>query len=421
MRELFIVFQRDFLAHANTRGFVISTVLVPILISAMFVLPAMINASSTRKLALVNEAPASVGAAFTRALSDAPRSDRDNRYTIAPVAGPFESLRASLNERVLTKEFDGYVVIPADVLSGAKILYRAQSVSSPRVIFDLQLAAQRAVQTERLSHEEVDASVMKVLWERVDVDSVRVTAQGEKPGSAVSGFLFAYLIAFLIYMLTVMYGAAILRSVFEEKTNRISEIVVSSVPSGRFLAGKILGVGAAAMLQVTIWVVVIFGVLGLPALASKMQLSEGTLSVLAIDPGVAISFVVFFLLGFFLYASMFAALGSAVTSEQEAQSMQGLLFLPIIVPLLFIGAIINDPDGRPSQLLSLIPFTSPVAMPMRLASAPVPPSEILVSAIVLALTLAAITWAAGKIYRIGILSTGKRPNLAELYRWVRAS
>jgi ABC-2 type transport system permease protein len=101
--------------------------------------------------------------------------------------------------------------------------------------------------------------------------------------------------------------------------------------------------------------------------------------------------------------------------------MQGLLFLPIIVPLLFLGAIINDPDGRASHLLSLIPFTSPVAMPMRLASAPVPASEILVSMIVLALTLAAITWAAGKIYRIGILSTGKRPNLAELYRWVRAS
>lgn len=421
MRELFIVFQRDFLAHANTRAFVIGTVLVPILISAMFVLPAMVNASSTRRLALVNDAPASVGAAFARALTDAARSERDNRYIVTPVSGSFESLRASLNERVLSKEFDGYVVIPEGVLSGAKILYRAQSVSSPRVIFDIQLAAQRAVQTERLSHEEVDPSIMKALWERVDVDSVRVTAQGEKPGSAVSGFLFAYLIAFLIYMLTVMYGAAILRSVFEEKTNRISEIVVSSVPSGRFLAGKVLGVGAAAMLQVTIWVVVVFGVLALPALASKMQLSQGTLSVLAIDPGVAVALVLFFLLGFFLYASMFAALGSAVTSEQEAQSMQGLLFLPIIVPLLFLGQIINDPDGRVSQVLTLIPFTSPVAMPMRLASAPVPASEIFISGIVLALTLVAITWAAGKIYRIGILSTGKRPNLAELYRWVRAS
>jgi ABC-2 type transport system permease protein len=136
---------------------------------------------------------------------------------------------------------------------------------------------------------------------------------------------------------------------------------------------------------------------------------------------VAISLVLFFLLGFFLYASMFAALGSAVTSEQEAQSMQGLLFLPIIVPLMFMGSIINDPDGRAAHLLSLIPFTSPVAMPMRLTSAPVPAVEILISAIVLALTLAAITWAAGKIYRFGILATGKRPNLAELYRWVRAS
>jgi ABC-2 type transport system permease protein len=419
MRELFIVFQRDFLAHVNTRAFIIGTILVPIIIASMFLLPILANPSASRTLALVNEAPASVGDAFARSLSAKPRTDRDNRYLVKPVAGRFESLRASLNERVLAKEFDGYVVIPAEVLSGGKVLYRAQSVSSPRVIFDLSLAAQRAVQTERLSHKDVDAATMEVLWQRIDVDSVRITPQGEKPGSAVSGFLVAYLIAFVIYFLTVMYGASILRSVFEEKTNRISEIVVSSVPSGRFLAGKVLGVGAAAMVQVTIWIVVVVALLGLPALASRMP--DGSLSALAMEPHVAISLVLFFLLGFFLYASMFAALGSAVTSEQEAQSMQGLLFLPIIVPLMFMGSIINDPDGRAAHLLSLIPFTSPVAMPMRLTSAPVPAVEILISAIVLALTLAAITWAAGKIYRFGILATGKRPNLAELYRWVRAS
>jgi ABC-2 type transport system permease protein len=224
-------------------------------------------------------------------------------------------------------------------------------------------------------------------------------------------------VAFLIYILVVMYGASILRSVFEEKRNRISEIVVSSISAGRFLTGKILGVGAAAVLQVVIWAVIVFAIMGLPILL----VSSDTMALLSVDPGVAAALLFFFLVGFFLYASMFAALGAASSSEQDAQSMQGLLFVPIIVPLLFMGTVINDPAGRTAQVLSLIPFTSPITMPMRLASAPVPAGEIVTSALVLFAMLLLVTWAAGKIYRIGILSTGKRPGLVDLYRWVRTA
>jgi ABC-2 type transport system permease protein len=421
MREMLIVFQRDFLAHVNTRAFIISTILVPTLTAVMLMLPQVMDAGATRTFVLVNEASEHVGTTFAQSLTAAPRTERDNRYFIKRETGAFASLRASLNERVLANEIEGYVVIPSDVLSGAKILYRARSVSSPKVIFDLQLAAQRAVQSEKLQQSGVDSATVQVLWERVSVDSVRITRQGEKPGSAYSGFMFAYLVAFLIYILVVMYGASILRSVFEEKRNRISEIVVSSIPAGRFLAGKILGVGAAAVLQVVIWAAIVLTILGLPILSSSLQVSSDTVALLSVDPGVAAALLFFFLVGFFLYASMFAALGAASGSEQDAQSMQGLLFVPIIVPLLFMGAVINDPAGRTAQVLSLIPFTSPITMPMRLASAPVPAGEIVTSSLVLLATLLVFTWAAGKIYRIGILSTGKRPGLVELYRWMRTA
>lgn len=417
MREMFIVFQRDFLAHVNTRAFIISTILVPTLIAVMFVLPRVMDAGTARTFVLVNEASDHVGDTFVQALTAEPRTARDNRYAIKREPGRFERLRAPLNERVLANEIEGYVVLPRDLLSGQKILFRARSVSSPKVIFDLQLAAQRAVQSEKLRQAGVGSEMVQVLWERVNVESVRITQQGEKPGSAISGFMFAYLVAFLIYILVVMYGASILRSVFEEKRNRISEIVVSSISAGGFLTGKILGVGAAAVVQVVIWAAIVFTILGLPIL----PVSSDTMALLSVDPGVAAALLFFFLVGFFLYASMFAALGAASSSEQDAQSMQGLLFVPIIVPLLFMGAVINDPAGRTAQVLSLIPFTSPITMPMRLASAPVPAGEILTSSLVLLAMLLAITWAAGKIYRIGILSTGKRPGLVELYRWVRTA
>jgi ABC-2 type transport system permease protein len=419
MREMLIVFQRDFLAHVNTRAFIISTILVPTLIAVMFILPRVMDSGSARTFVLVNEASGSVGDTFVQALTAEPRTARDNRYTLEHEPGRFETLRPALNERVLANEIEGYVVIPPDVLTGQKVLYRARSVSSPKVIFDLQLAAQRAVQSEKLRQSGVSNDMMQVLWQRVNVDSVRITQQGEKPGSALSGFMFAYLVAFLIYILVVMYGASILRSVFEEKRNRISEIVVSSISAGRFLTGKILGVGAAAVVQVVIWAVIVVTILGLPILSGNI--SADTTSILAVDPEVAVALLFFFLVGFFLYASMFAALGAAASSEQDAQSMQGLLFVPIIVPLLFMGAVINDPAGRTAQVLSLIPFTSPITMPMRLASAPVPAGELVTSALVLLATLLVILWAAGKIYRIGILSTGKRPGLVELYRWVRTA
>jgi ABC-2 type transport system permease protein len=417
MHEMLIVFQRDFLAHVHSRAFIISTILVPTLIAVMFILPRAIDAGAARTFVLVNEASDHVGDTFAQALTVEPRNPRDNRYSIERETGSFNALRGSLNERVLGNEIEGYVVIPSDFLSGQKILYRARSVSSPKVIFDLQLAAQRAMQSEKLRQAGVGSEMVQVLWERVDVDSVRITPQGEKPGSALSGFMFAYLVAFLIYILVVMYGASILRSVFEEKRNRISEIVVSSISAGRFLTGKILGVGAAAVLQVVIWVVIVFTILGLPIL----PVSSDTVALLSVAPGVAAALLFFFLVGFFLYASMFAALGAASSSEQDAQSMQGLLFVPVIVPLLFMAAVINDPAGRTAQVLSLIPFTSPITMPMRLASAPVPAGELITSAAVLLATLLATTWAAGKIYRIGILSTGKRPGLVELYRWVRTA
>lgn len=213
-----------------------------------------------------------------------------------------------------------------------------------------------------------------------------------------------------------------MRSVFEEKTNRIAEVLMSTIRASHLMAGKIIGVGSAAVAQVLIWAAITAVVVSQSdRLGEGFRLPDTALQALNVPLSTGILLFLYFLLGFFLYASVFAMVGAAVTSEQEAQSVQFLALLPMITPMLFLQSILNAPLGRLSTVLGLVPFTSPITMPMRLASTPVPPLEIAASLALLAAGIAAVAWVAGKIYRVGILSTGKRPGVAELARWIRSA
>jgi ABC-2 type transport system permease protein len=156
-------------------------------------------------------------------------------------------------------------------------------------------------------------------------------------------------------------------------------------------------------------------------LGERFAVPDTVSRVVQVEPLTGVLLFVFFLLGFFLYASVFAIVGAAVTSEQEAQSVQFVALIPLIAPLLFLESILNSPLGPTATTLGLVPFTAPIAMPMRMASTPVPGVEIAVSVALLLVGIAAVAWVAGKVYRLGILSTGKRPTLAELLHWVRSA
>ena len=422
MTELMLIVKRELLERVRSRSFLIGTILFPILMGGIIVLPNLMGGSGrTRSFVLVDEAPAGVGDRFIDAMSTPPSSERDNRYRVERVNGTLASLRADLNNRVLNNDIDAYVALGPDVLETSELIYRARSISSLTVMRDLRIAASRAVQEERLKRAGLEGSRVTSLIRQVDVNGARVTRRGEEAGSAISTFLVAYAVTFLIYFMTVFYGVNVMRSVLEEKTNRIAEVLVSSMRPAHLMAGKILGVGSAALLQVLIWMSI--SVVGLKSgvLMRRFDIGPEVLSAFRVEPWVGALLVVFFLLGFFLYASLFAALGASVTTEQEAQSLQTIVLMPLIIPLVFLGVITNDPLGTASTWLGLVPFTSPIAMPMRMASGPIPIAQIVGSIILLGVAVAFVAWLAGKIYRIGILSTGKKPTLKELARWLRAA
>lgn len=423
MRNVVLVIRREFRERVAAKSFVLGTLLFPMLILGLLLLPRLVGSGGTEwRLALVNDGPPGVGDAFAAALAAPPSSPEENTYHVIPVDGPIDDVRDSLAAQVTQKQIDGYVMLPPDVLEAGAIQFRARNVGSFAVMRDLRRAAARAVQSERIRSAGIDPAAVAALIAPVAVEEARVGAAGEERRGAMSTFWAAYLVAFLIYLMVTLYGVAVMRSVLEEKTSRIAEVLMSTIRASHLVAGKIVGVGAAAVTQVLIWVAIVAMVVTqAERLGNWFVVPEEALQALSVEPVTGLLLFAFFVLGFFLYAAVFAMVGAVVTSEQEAQSVQFLALVPLIAPMLFLQTILNAPLGTTATTLGLIPFTAPVAMPMRMASAPVPGLEIAASLTLLVAGTVVLSWMAGKIYRVGILSTGKRPTMGELVRWLRSA
>ncbi|HYH80007.1 MAG TPA: ABC transporter permease [Longimicrobium sp.] len=424
MSEVMTVFRREFLERVQSKSFLLGTLLFPVFMAAMWIIPARVGAGGgTRHLVVVDQAPAGVGATLVQVLTAPQPGPVDKEavtFTVERVAAPLEQVKAGLIRRVQQKEIDGYLYLPPDVVQTSKAEYRARNVANFAVLSAVQRATTQSVQAARLQAAGLDASRVAALVKRVEVGTARITDKGEEGGSAASAFILAYVAGFLVYFMILLYGMNVLRSVLEEKTNKISEVIVSSMKASHLMLGKIIGVGAVALLQVAIWGAIIgIAVWRSDTLTKRFGLPAGAMDVVNVPPGTLAAVLGFFILGFLLYSAMYAALGAAVNSEQEAQQFQMLVLVPLLVPVALVFRIVADPLGPVATTLGMIPFTAPVAMAMRLASTPVPPLQIVASLALMTVTVLAVAWIAGKIYRVGILSTGKKPSLAELGRWLR--
>jgi ABC-2 type transport system permease protein len=422
------VMRREFLERVRSRSFVIGTILFPLFMAAMWVVPAMRGGGGgSRRIVIIDQAPAGVGALVEQALTHpaAPAEGEDDErivYQVERVQRPLDQVRADLIRRVQAKELDGWLYLPANVVAASSAEYRARNVANFTVQSDLRRATSRAVQAARLRASGIAPEQVAALVKPVELKTARITDQGEEGGSAASTFWLSYIIGFLTYFMIVFYGMNVLRSVLEEKTNKIAEVIISSMKASHLMLGKIIGVGGVALLQVAIWGLVMgIAASRSDAIIRRFNLPADALDIIHIPLGTVLATVGFFVLGFLLYSAVYAALGAAVNSEQEAQQFQMFVLLPMIVPMMFLIRIVTDPLGKTATILGMIPFTAPVTMAMRMAGAAVPPAQIIGSLLGMVLTVLAVAWLAGKIYRVGILSTGKKPTLAELGRWLRSA
>jgi ABC-2 type transport system permease protein len=423
MRKIFYIIKREYLVRVRSKLFIVGTILTPLLfIGIIFVSVkfATMKTSEQQHLAIV-DASGRVAEPFAKSFSEKLADGRPQyAFEIIPVDQTLESIQSDLSKRVLSRKLDGYLVFSKGVLNDGKAEYHARNVSdlSERTIYSQALSS--LITHIRLRDEGLDPAKIEGLTRRAQVTMMKVSETGDKEDRGQSFFL-SYVLVMILYTTILVYGITVMRSVIEEKTSRVVEIMLSAVRPAELMAGKIIGVSLVAMTQYVIWAAagILVSVYGLAAVSAVVPNAASYIPKIA--PSVFVYFVIFFVLGFVLFATMYAAIGAMVNNDQEAQQVQMPVTMLVVIPLLMFGLIVRSPDGSSAIALSMVPFFAPIIMFLRITIQTPPFLQILASMAIMLATIGLLVWVSAKIYRVGILMYGKRPTLPELVRWLKYS
>jgi len=416
-----VVAKREYLSRIRSKTFWLTTVLLPLFMAAMFVGPVLIIARSTSHLeAVLVDGTGVLGPGIAERLSTRgpgvgalAQVDLD---LVAPAADR-AAQRAELDRRLLDEEIDAWIWLDREGLAGGRAEYHARSVSNTLTQEQIEEAISIEVQKLRLTEAGFDPDVVEPLLEPVSLTTLKVSEEGSRAEAGEAGFFLAYGLFFMLYVVLLLWGQQVLQGVLEEKSSRVVEVIVSSVRPFELMLGKLGGIGGAALTQFSIWLAAAVA-LTAPGLVSALGALPEDVGLPRITPVQALAIVVFFLLGFFVYASMFAAVGASFNNAQEAQQLS---FLPtgfIILPVFFLFPVINDSNGTLAIVTSLIPPLTPILMPLRIAVEMPPLWQVGLGVVLTALFVVFMVGLCGRIYRVGILMYGKKPTLKEIWRWV---
>lgn len=422
------VIKREFTEMARTKAFIIATVLGPFLIVLLMVAPVLFmraGGGGERAVVVLDATGSGVGAevaAMLDALDPAAMGGMGSRFSadVLEVSGEARAERDAALERIGAEEspLDGYLYLPPDFLDNASAFYEGRNASSQFQMQQVEMATQRALQVRRMAETGVDPQVIARVTAPVRLDA-RKPGGAEEEG-ATETFLVGLILAMTIYFAVVMFASSVMRGVLEEKRDRIVEVLLSSIRAREFIVGKVMGIGAASLFQMLVWAA--FAVAALtwgPALAESYGATFPNLP--EIPTPAVVSFMFFFATGFLLYAAMFGAAGAIATSDAEANQMQFPVTVPLLIGLFMMYSLMADPDNPIAVAGTLIPFTAPIVVPVRAMMTEIPTAQYLISGVLMLATLFAVMWIAAKIYRIGVLSTGRKPTMKELVRWMRTA
>ncbi|MBI2678239.1 MAG: ABC transporter permease [Candidatus Koribacter versatilis] len=417
MHNVFIIIRREYIERVRTKAFWIMTMLVPALMAGITILPAklmMTQAGEKKKLAVVSS-DRGYGETLEKSLADLSKDVGRNQYTVEIVTPGTPEQEKQLYDRVARGELDGYLWATDDALASKKLVYKARTTTDMLEGGPLMRAAQAARLEQQLAAAGMNAEkVHELLNEKLEVETERVAAGKSTKASGRAAFFATFALVMTLYMSIILHGVAVMRSVLEEKTSRIVEVLLASVTPKELMAGKIIGVGAVGLTQLALWYAAGFVFVGPGLLAAR-----GVMGPIEIPPVALAMFPVFFLLGYFLYASLWAMLGAMSNSEQEAQQMQFFVMLPLILSTVLMGPAITSPNSTMVAAFSLFPFCTPLLMYVRIAAGEVPVWQLALSIVLMVAAVYVVLVVASRIYRVGILMYGKRPTLPELIKWFK--
>jgi ABC-2 type transport system permease protein len=410
MHNTWLVAKREYLERIHAKSFVIMTILIPLLMGGLVYGAALANGRSGSNLhiAVVTQ-DAQFAADLKSDLESTTHSDRNSarqgNTRVDVISPPAADTRATLDNRIRDRKLDGYIWVTPSSTPHTRPTFEWVSKSKADILTPSLLgqSIRTALTREGLGNLGMPASDVDSLLKPVDLVSDDKSA----------AFASVYALFFLMYFVILFYGMNVARSIIEEKTSRVFEVLLATIRPEEMMAGKVLGVGAVGLTQIGIWLVAGLFIAKLGLLSADLSFS--------ITPVQVAFFILFFLLGYILYSSVAAALGAMTSSEQELQQMNLFLMLPLIASSLVIINVVRDADGVIAQAFSFFPFCTPLIMYVRIAVHQPPAWQIALSILGLILTILAVLWFASRIYRVGILMYGKKPNLPEILRWLKYS
>ena len=429
MIKFLAIVKREYLQRVRAKMFIVTTSLLPMVMLLFGLVPILIiniDAGSAMRVAVIDETGRMYEELNEAIIGDGPRQEGNagnqrrrpfGNFILEPVDPnqSAEQIKTELERRLQSKELDGYLLLPKDFLERGQAEYFNRNPGDTFSQRTLESALNRAVREQRLISARVDTKTREELFKPVSVQT-RSGATGEKRDLG-STFGLVFGIGFVMYLSILMYGQVVLGAVIEEKETRIAEILFSSVKPFTLMMGKLVGVSLVALTQLTIWGIAFsaFAWFGVNLLASR--------GVKASIPSIPFShfifFGLFFLLGYFIYATIYALVGSMVTTAQEGGQLAMPIILILVVSFYLFFPVSRSPDSTFSFWVSMIPFTAPVAMLVRIVTQTPPFWQIALSLLIGFAWVVVVMWIASRIYRVGMLMYGKRASIPEAWRWAR--
>lgn len=417
MHNLYLIIRREYLERVHRKSFIITTILMPLLMLALMMAPALIMALSEPESKTIAVIDAS------EVITPVLQSDGELSFEII-------DNRVSVDSVKRLDKYDAVLYIGSDIVDNPRnVQLYTQSAPSMTTEQYIRNQIKDAVEAKRLKKYNIEnlSQIMEETEADVQISTFRIDQEEEEETSSIVSYLIGIVMSLMLYMFLMIYGQMVMTSIIEEKTNRVLEIVVSSVKPKHLMMGKIIGIGLVAVTQIVIWGALI-GCISrwlLPMVTSGLNSDDvdllAAISQLG-NVGYVLSLMGYMLLfligGYLLYSSLYAAIGSAVDNIQDAQQLTTIAIVPIILGMVFSMSVANDPNSSLAFWLSVIPFTSPMVMMARIPFG-IPSWEIWLSVVVLFITFFAMIWVCAKIYRVGIFMYGKKPTMKELVRWAR--
>ena len=418
MNRIWTIIKREYKESVFKKSFIISTLLTPILLIGMGTIPSLLLMmdSDEQTIISVYDESGYVAQKLNENLSDTLKNGQP-KFIVNILEAPTQkdNLINQQKSQIENDLINGFLEIPYDVDEKGKINYYTKNVAN----FDINRAVRNAVSetviNKRLEESGFNPDSVNQLTKRVELATFKISKGGkEEESSFGQEYISTIIFVLILYVTLLIYGQQIMRSIVQEKTSRIVELILSSSTPFQFMAGKIFGQGIVGLTQYVIW-----AILGLSFAVFSQQNSFGGEMTFSYDPAIFIYFIIYFILGYFFYSTLFAGIGAVTNSDQEAQQLSFPVMILIIASFLLIFMIIKNPDSDLAVILSLIPFFTPILMFTRTNLTTPGILEIGASIIIMIIAILLAIWLVAKVYRVGILMYGKRPTLPEILNWVK--